>query len=44
MTEIIGLIEDIAREKAKNRIRLRVIDGNLAKSLYLRHEFEIIED
>ena len=43
-TRLIGLIEDIAKEKAKDRIRLRVIDGNPAKSLYLRNKFKIIED
>lgn len=43
-TQLIGFVEDIARNKAKNKIQLRAIYGNPAQSLYRRNGFKIIED
>lgn len=43
-TKLLQFIEDIARKKAKDKIQLRVIDGNPALSLYRRHGFRVIED
>ncbi len=43
-TRLLEFVEDIARDKAKDKIRLRVINGNPAKSLYRRNGFKIVED
>ncbi len=43
-TKLIEFVEDIARNKAKDKIQLRVIKGNPAQSLYRRNGFEIVED
>lgn len=43
-TELMRLVEDIARSKAKNRIQLRVFKNNRAQSLYHRIGFKIVED
>ncbi|MEL6441616.1 MAG: GNAT family N-acetyltransferase [Cyanobacteria bacterium J06621_8] len=43
-TALIKFIEDIARKKAKNKIRLRVFQDNPAQFLYHRLEFNVVED
>ena len=43
-TRLLSFIEDIAREKSKDKIRLRVINGNPAQSLYRRNGFKLVED
>ena len=43
-TRLLSFIEDIARKKLKDKIRLRVINGNPAQSLYRRNGFKIVED
>ena len=43
-TKLLGFVGDMAKKKAKNKVRLTVIKGNPAESLYLRNGFKILED
>lgn len=43
-TKMLDVVESLARKKAKDKVRLRVINGNPAKTLYLRNGFKTIED
>ena len=43
-TKLLEFIEYVAKEKAKNKIRLRVINGNPALSLYHRNGFKVLEN
>ena len=43
-TKLLEFIEYIAKEKAKNKIRLRVINGNPALSLYRRNGYEVLDN
>lgn len=43
-TNLLQFIEDIARKKAKDKVQLRVINGNPAISLYRRNGFRVIEE
>lgn len=42
--KLLVFIEDIAREQKKAKIRLRVINGNPARSLYYRNGFKVVEE
>lgn len=43
-TKMLYFAESIARKKSRNKIRLRVINGNPALALYLRNGFKTIKD
>ena len=43
-TKLLQLVEDLAKDKTKDKIRLRVINGNPALSLYRRNGFGVVED